>query len=36
MPDTPFVETEPRLDAPNFYYAQEDELFAAAARDGFT
>ena len=23
-------------DSPNFYYAQEDELFAAAARDGFT
>lgn len=36
MPDTPFHEDEPRLDAPNFYYAQEDELFAAAKRDGFT
>ncbi|HEY1212764.1 MAG TPA: hypothetical protein VGE93_03940, partial [Bryobacteraceae bacterium] len=24
-----------RLDIENFYYAQEDELFAAAARDGF-
>jgi nucleoside-diphosphate-sugar epimerase len=36
MPDTPFHEDEPRLDAPNFYYAQEDELFAAARRDGFT
>ncbi|MCZ2826892.1 MULTISPECIES: SDR family oxidoreductase [unclassified Modestobacter] len=36
MPDTPFHEDEPRLDAPNFYYAQEDELFAAAARAGFT
>lgn len=36
MPDTPFHEEEARLDAPNFYYAQEDELFAAAARDGFT
>ncbi len=35
MPDTPFHEEEPRLDAPNFYYAQEDALFAAAARDGF-
>lgn len=36
MPDTPFREESPRLDHPNFYYAQEDELFAAAARDGFT
>ncbi|RIJ52938.1 SDR family oxidoreductase [Clavibacter phaseoli] len=36
MPDTPFHEEEERLDAPNFYYAQEDELFAAAARQGFT
>ena len=36
MPDTPFHEEEPRLDTPNFYYAQEDELFAAAARQGFT
>ena len=36
MPDTPFHEDEPRLDSPNFYYAQEDELFAAAARQGFT
>ncbi|MDF2554988.1 MAG: NAD-dependent dehydratase [Microbacterium sp.] len=36
MPDTPFHEEEARLDAPNFYYAQEDELFAAARRDGFT
>jgi nucleoside-diphosphate-sugar epimerase len=36
MADTPFREEEPRLDAPNFYYAQEDELFAAAERDGFT
>jgi nucleoside-diphosphate-sugar epimerase len=35
MPDTPFHEEEPRLDTPNFYYAQEDELFAAAARQGF-
>jgi nucleoside-diphosphate-sugar epimerase len=32
---TPFHEDEPRLDAPNFYYAQEDELFAAASRQGF-
>jgi nucleoside-diphosphate-sugar epimerase len=36
MPDTPFHEEEPRLDTPNFYYAQEDELFAAAAKQGFT
>ena len=36
MPDTPFREEAPRLDVPNFYYAQEDELFAAAARNGFT
>jgi len=36
MPDTPFHEDEPRLDAPNFYYAQEDELFAAAAAHDFT
>ena len=36
MADTPFREEEPRLDSPNFYYAQEDELFAAAARSGFT
>ena len=36
MPDTPFHEDEQRLDSPNFYYAQEDELFAAAARQGFT
>ena len=36
MPDTPFHEEEPRLDAPNFYYAQEDELFSSAERNGFT
>lgn len=36
MPDTPFHEDEERLPYPNFYYAQEDELFAAAARDSFT
>ena len=34
--DTPFHEDEDRLPYPNFYYAQEDELFAAAERDGFT
>ena len=36
VPDTPFHEDEDRLDYPNFYYAQEDEVFAAAERDGFT
>jgi nucleoside-diphosphate-sugar epimerase len=36
MPDTPFHEEEERLDVANFYYAQEDELFAAAARQGFS
>jgi len=34
--DTPFHETEPRLPVPNFYYAQEDVLFAEANRIGFT
>jgi len=36
VPDTPFHEEEERLETPNFYYAQEDELFAAAERQGFT
>jgi len=36
LPDTPFLEDAERLPVENFYYAQEDELFAAAARDGFT
>jgi nucleoside-diphosphate-sugar epimerase len=35
LPDTPFRESQGRLDVENFYYAQEDEVFAAAARDGF-
>ncbi|GJD35065.1 SDR family oxidoreductase [Methylobacterium aerolatum] len=35
LPPTPFREEQPRLDVENFYYAQEDEVFAAAARDGF-
>jgi nucleoside-diphosphate-sugar epimerase len=35
LPATPFRETQPRLDVENFYYAQEDEVFAAAARHGF-
>jgi len=34
--ETPFHESEPRLPSPNFYYAQEDELFAAAESMGFT
>jgi nucleoside-diphosphate-sugar epimerase len=33
---TPFREEQPRLNVDNFYYAQEDELFAAAKRDGFS
>lgn len=36
LPQTPFREEQGRLDVPNFYYAQEDALFAAAERDGFT
>ena len=36
LPQTPFREEQPRLDIENFYYAQEDEVFAAAARDGFS
>jgi nucleoside-diphosphate-sugar epimerase len=35
MPSTPFREEQGRLDVENFYYAQEDEVLAAAARDGF-
>jgi nucleoside-diphosphate-sugar epimerase len=35
LPATPFREEQPRLDIDNFYYAQEDELFAAARRHGF-
>ncbi|MEC3948746.1 SDR family oxidoreductase [Sphingobium sp. HWE2-09] len=35
LPQTPFREEQGRLDVENFYYAQEDELFAAAQRDGF-
>jgi nucleoside-diphosphate-sugar epimerase len=35
LPQTPFREEQGRLDVPNFYYAQEDEVFAAAKRDGF-
>ncbi len=36
LPQTPFREEQPRLAVENFYYAQEDEVFAAAARDGFS
>jgi nucleoside-diphosphate-sugar epimerase len=36
LPATPFREEQGRLDVDNFYYAQEDEVFAASARDGFT
>ncbi len=36
LPDTPFLEDAERLPVENFYYAQEDELFAAAAQHGFT
>ena len=35
MPPTPFREEQGRLDMENFYYAQEDEVFEAAKRDGF-
>ncbi|WP_296948328.1 SDR family oxidoreductase [uncultured Massilia sp.] len=36
LPDTPLREAQPRLPLDNFYYAQEDEVYAAAARDRFT
>lgn len=36
LPQTPFREDQGRLDLANFYYAQEDEVFAAAERDGFS
>jgi nucleoside-diphosphate-sugar epimerase len=35
-PDTPFREEMPRLAVENFYYTQEDEVFEAARRRGFT
>jgi nucleoside-diphosphate-sugar epimerase len=35
-PETPFREEMPRLPVENFYYTQEDELFLAARRRGFT
>jgi len=36
LPQTPFREEQGRLEVENFYYAQEDEVFSAAKRDGFT
>ncbi|WP_143960939.1 SDR family oxidoreductase [Litoribacter populi] len=36
LPETPLREEQPRLDIENFYYAQEDEVYAAADRDNFT
>jgi nucleoside-diphosphate-sugar epimerase len=36
LPPTPFREEQARLQVENFYYAQEDEVFAAAQRDEFT
>lgn len=36
LPDTPLRESQPRLPIENFYYAQEDEVYAAAARERFT
>jgi nucleoside-diphosphate-sugar epimerase len=36
VPETPFREEQGRQDVDNFYYEQEDRMFAAAARDGFT
>jgi nucleoside-diphosphate-sugar epimerase len=36
QPDTPFSEEQARLPYENFYYVQEDVLFEAAERDGFT
>lgn len=36
LPETPLREEQPRLEHPNFYYAQEDVVFEAAKRDHFT
>ena len=36
LPETPLRESQPRLPVENFYYAQEDEVYAAAERDRFT
>jgi nucleoside-diphosphate-sugar epimerase len=35
LPETPFREEQGRLDVANFYYAQEDEVFAGARRYGY-
>lgn len=35
-PQTPFREEQERLPNQNFYYVQEDEIFSASAREGFT
>ena len=35
-PETPYREEQPRLPYENFYYVQEDIMFEAAARDGFS
>jgi nucleoside-diphosphate-sugar epimerase len=35
LPPTPFREEQGRLPVPNFYYAQEDELFAGAKQLGY-
>ena len=34
--DTPFTENQPRVPGDNFYYTQEDALFEAAHRHGFS
>ncbi|QJD80694.1 SDR family oxidoreductase [Spirosoma rhododendri] len=36
LPQTPLREDQPRLAIDNFYYAQEDEVYAAAAQAGFS
>lgn len=36
LPETPLREEQPRLPLDNFYYSQEDEVYAAAKRDNFT
>ncbi|MGI4758640.1 MAG: SDR family oxidoreductase [Janthinobacterium lividum] len=36
LPATPFREEQGRLPVENFYYAQEDEVFAAAGKQGFS
>jgi nucleoside-diphosphate-sugar epimerase len=36
LPETPLREEQQRLPLPNFYYAQEDEVYAASERDGFS